>query len=657
MNPPTRRKFLKGSMAALGTTMLPPAVQSALAAPAVSGTLGSIGHVVILCQENRSYDHYFGALKGGRGFNDDHAATIQATTRNVFAQANSSGSLYTPWRLDSSTTAAQWLSDVPHDLNTGTAAWNKGRSDKWLPSKGMNAHGYLTRSDIPFHYALADAFTLCDNYFCSARTSTNPNRLFMMSGTIDPQGLHGGPATTNGFTYGSLTWQTYPEALQAAGISWRTYQEVDNYDDDALAWFKQFQNLPVDSPLFINGVKKRVLADFQADVMNDTLPAVSWIIAPAAKSEHPNGSPNVGGDYVNQYLQALAANPAVWGKTAFILTYDENGGFFDHVTTPTPPPGTPDEFVNGVPIGLGSRVPTIVCSPWSRGGWIASEVFDHTSIIQFLEKWTGVSCPNISAWRRAVCGDLTSCFDFSTSNTAMPALPNTSALAAQALQQKTYPAPTPPAPNTTMPAYEAGQKPQRVQPYQLNGWLTQDLAAKRVWTNWSNGGSKAAPLQINLNAYRSDNPWQYTMAANNSSRDYWSVVTYGNGYYDLEMIGPNQFYRRFKGYLNAAAWNGQQEPQVQLTVDGATQSVNILFDNRGTTNTAVFTLLDRITGNAGASRTITVGPGQSTAIAYAATNGWYDLKITLAGSGNFMQSMVGRVEGLPGLTRPPVLRW
>ncbi|MEO7580597.1 MAG: phospholipase C, phosphocholine-specific, partial [Massilia sp.] len=563
------RIFVEGYMAGVAVSsasILPPALQHALAAPAVSGTLGSIAHVVILCQENRSFDHYFGTIKGARGFNDDHAATIQGTSRNVFAQADAGGALHMPWRLDSATTSAQWLSDVPHDLDTGTAAWNKGRSDRWIPNKGMNAHTYMTRADIPFHYALADAFTLCDNYFCSARTSTNPNRLYLMSGKADPQGLHGGPAITNGFTYGTLTWQTYPEALQAAGISWRTYQQVDNYDDDALAWFQQFQNLPVNSPLYINGVQKRVLADFQHDVMNDSLPAVSWIIAPAAQSEHPDGSPNVGGDFANQYLQALASNPAVWAKTVFIYTYDENGGFFDHVTTPTPPPGTPDEFINGVPIGLGARVPTIVCSPWSRGGWVASEVFDHTSTIQFLEKWTGVACPNISQWRRDICGDLTSCFDFSVSNTALPPLPNTAALAALAISQKSLPTPATPAPSVVMPVHEAGSKALRVQPYQLNGWLTQDLAAQCVWTNWSNHGARAAPLQINVNGHRGDDPWLYTMAAGATARDYWRVVSYGDGYYHLEMLGPNQFYRSFKGYLHAEAWNGQPEPQVQLMV-------------------------------------------------------------------------------------------
>lgn len=651
-----RRKFIRNSLAVAGATALPPIVQQALAAPRASGTLGSIAHVVILCQENRSFDHYFGTIKGARGFNDDHAATIQKTSRNVFQQADLSGNVYTPWRLNSATTSAQWLPDVAHDLTTGIFAWDSGRSDYWIPAKTMNSITYFTRNDIPYHYALADAFTLCDNYFCSARTSTNPNRLYLMSGTVDAQGQYGGPAITNDFTYGSLTWQTYPEALQAAGISWRVYQDKDNYDDNALAWFKQFTNLPTNSPLYINGVQTRVLADFQNDVLQDKLPAVSWIVAPTMQSEHPAASPNVGADYVNQYLKALAANPKVWEKTVFILTYDENGGFYDHVTTPNPPPGTADEYVNGASIGLGPRVPTIVCSPWSRGGWVASEVFDHTSTIQFLEKWTGVTCPNISQWRRDVCGDLTSCFDFSASNAAFPPLPDTASLVAQANAQQNLPAPTPPGPNTTMPPHEAGQKALRVQPYQLNGWLKQDFANQMIWTNWSNSGSRSAPLQINLNNYRYDDPWCYTMAANASSGDYWHVIAYGGGHYDLEMIGPNQFYRRFQGFLDPAAWLGQFEPEVRLINNGVGHALSLVLDNTGTNNTATFTVLDRITKSSNPSKTFVVAPKQSRTVSLSATNGWYDLKITLNNS-SFMQSLVGCIEGTPGITRPPVLRW
>ncbi|MQR01480.1 phosphocholine-specific phospholipase C [Glaciimonas soli] len=658
MTPPIdRRKFIQNSMAAIGTTMLPPALMKAIAAPATTGTLGSIAHVVILCQENRSFDHYFGTIKGARGFNDDHAATIQSTTHNVFSQNDGSGNLYTPWHLNTTAVAGQWLGDVAHDLTTGTAAWDYGRSDKWIPEKTLNSATYFNRNDIPYHYALADAFTLCDNYFCSARTSTNPNRLFLMSGGVDPAGTNGGPIDTNSFTYGTLTWQTYPEALQNAGVSWRVYQAADNYDDNALAWFKQFTNLPTTSPLYINGRQTRALSDFQNDVTNNTLPAVSWIVAPAAQSEHPAYSPNVGVDYVNQYLSALASNPAVWAKTVFILTYDENGGFYDHVTTPTPPTGTTNEFISGVSIGLGSRVPTIVCSPWSTGGYVASEVFDHTSTLQFLEKWTGVTCPNISAWRRSVCGDLTSCFNFSSVNNSFPVLPNTAALVTLANSQQTLPTPTAPAPNTVMPVFEAGQKPLRIQPYQLDGWLTQDLTNKEVWTNWNNGGSKSVALQINVNNYRTDNPYQYLIAPNSGGKDYWHAIAYGKGFYDMEMIGPNQFYRRFQGYLNATAWQGQPEPQVRLTNNGAGQPVSILLDNTGTTNSAVFTVLDRVTSTGQISQTITVAPKSSVTLSLTTTQGWYDVKITLAGDTYFMQSLVGYTEGVLGYTRPPVLRW
>ena len=107
-------------------------------------------------------------------------------------------------------------------------------------------------------------------------------------------------------------------------------------------------------------------------------------------------------------INAVAANPDLWAKTVFILNYDENDGLFDHVIPPLPAAGTPDEFVHGQPIGGGYRVPCIIVSPWTVGGWVAGEVFDHTSTLQFLEWFTGVREPNISAWRRRTFGDLRS---------------------------------------------------------------------------------------------------------------------------------------------------------------------------------------------------------------------------------------------------------
>ncbi len=257
----------------------------------------------------------------------------------------------------------------------------------------------------------------------------------------------------------SYTWTTYPERLQAAGVSWRVYQETDNFDDNALAWFKQYQRAPKTSPLYRNGMVKRDISAFADDVASGHLPKVSWIIAPTTASEHPPFTPAAGAELTYRYLKALADHPNVWRKTAFLLTWDENDGFFDHVVPPTPRAGTRDEFVAGLPIGLGFRVPMIVISPWSTGGFVSSETFDHTSSIRFIERRFGVREPNISAWRRRVCGDLVGTLGFAGGQRRFPRLPSPIGSAALAAHQcTTLPAPTVPHPQR-LPRQEHGTRP------------------------------------------------------------------------------------------------------------------------------------------------------------------------------------------------------
>jgi phospholipase C len=160
-----------------------------------------------------------------------------------------------------------------------------------------------------------------------------------------------------------LSWKTYPERLTEAGMSWRIYQDEENCDDNSLAWFRQFADAPESSPLYQNGMVKKSAGWFERDAKNDNLPAVSWLVAPSAQTDHPNWMPAAGAQYVASKVDAIAANPDVWVKTVFILTYDGNEGYFDHVLPPTPPGGTADEFIGGIPIGLGFRVPTVVVSP------------------------------------------------------------------------------------------------------------------------------------------------------------------------------------------------------------------------------------------------------------------------------------------------------
>jgi phospholipase C len=149
-------------------------------------------------------------------------------------------------------------------------------------------------------------------------------------------------------------------------------------------------------------------------------------------------------------LAALMSNPAAWAKTVVFATYDENGGFFDHVPPVTAPPGTPGEYLTAPavpdptaagspaisgPIGLGFRVPMLIISPFSRGGFVSSDLFDHTSILRFLETRFGAEVPNLSAWRRSTVGDLTSALNFKAPNQSIPTLPSPLPAAAQLIQQ------------------------------------------------------------------------------------------------------------------------------------------------------------------------------------------------------------------------------
>ncbi|MEP7024780.1 MAG: alkaline phosphatase family protein [Actinomycetota bacterium] len=451
-----------GGGALLGTAALPLSLRRALAATLASpprGSLRDLEHIVILMQENRSFDHYFGTMPGVRGFGDARAIQLPGG-RPVFYQPDPSHpqGYRLPFRFDTRTTSAQATPGTDHFWPTQHQAWNGGKLDGWIAAKGPFTMGYFTREDIPFHWALAEAFTICDRYHCSVLGPTNPNRLYMWTGMIDPAGTGGGPVIDDSPAYNNVTlsWTTYPERLQQAGISWQVYQEEDNYDDNALAWFKQFAGAPASSPLYQRGMVKRPAGTFEDDAGNDRLPQVSWLVAPTAQSEHPDYFPAAGAEYIAQKLEAIASNPTVWGKTAFILCYDENDGLFDHVPPPVPPAGTAAEFVGGEPIGLGFRAPAIVVSPWTAGGHVYSGVLDHTSLIRFIEARFGVREPNISAWRRRTCSDFTSLFRFTQAPRPFPSGRSQLGVAATetallAAQQEVSANPAPAAPSVNQP--------------------------------------------------------------------------------------------------------------------------------------------------------------------------------------------------------------
>jgi phospholipase C len=421
--------------------------------PAGTGSLADIEHIVLLMQENRSFDHYFGTLSGVRGFDDPSPAFRQ------FGYAPGVGptpnGYVNPFRLDTTrghTLEGVAINDPTHDWAPQHEAWNGGAMDRWVtthieasgPANGPATMGYYTRADIPVHFALADAFTVCDNYFSSVMGPTDPNRLFWMSGSIDPEGKNGGPllyTPTGDPGAPTFTWQTYPEVLEEAGVSWKVYQDNGiellsrRFLSSLLERFTAFAD--PHSPLHAKGIATRYPHDFRHDVEHGTLPSVSWIVPSLLTCEHPALPAAFGAMGIVRVLDILTSNPAVWEKTALIVSYDENGGLFDHVAPPVAPPGTPGEYItaplDGVheaegvagPVGLGFRVPALVISPFTRGGLVSSELFDHSSQLLLAERRFGAPVPNLSDWRRRTVGDMTSAFDFAGGpKDEQPKLPN-----------------------------------------------------------------------------------------------------------------------------------------------------------------------------------------------------------------------------------------
>jgi phospholipase C len=449
-----RRRFLQGASALAGSAL----ASGVAGADPTPAKLTDIDHIIILMKENRSFDHYFGALRGVRGFDDPAGEP-------VFRQSDpqSPGGHALPFRLDTRQTNAQRLHVLSHEWGPQHAAWNGGKMDNWLPAHraadgqfGPLTMGYLTREDLPFYYALADAFTICDGYHASVLGPTRPNRYYLMSGTLDPDGKSGGPVIDNSIK--PYRWETYPERLERAGISWRIYHDLDDYGCNVCRFFDQYHGLPPTSPLVEGALRNRPLYELLWDLKTGNIPQVSWIVPVSSAMEHPDFLPAAGEDNTNRILQALWSNPKLWAKTAVILNYDENDGQFDHVAPPVPEPGAPGEFVDGQPIGLGYRVPCIIISPFSRGGYVCGTTFDHTSTLQLIERRFGVEIANLSEWRRGTCGDMTAAFDFSNPRFDIPALPET-AEALRAVEQTVMTLPAPVVPTEqTMPHQEPGTR-------------------------------------------------------------------------------------------------------------------------------------------------------------------------------------------------------
>ncbi|TCP67016.1 phospholipase C, phosphocholine-specific [Sphingomonas sp. PP-CE-1G-424] len=682
---PTRRTLIGAGLAAATTGVLPGTVSSAigraLAIPADvrTGTIADVDHVVILMQENRGFDHYFGTLRGVRGFADPLPIPLPISgpgNRDIWSQETADGRHVAPFHLSTEQHfALMRMAGTPHTWPDAQAAWDHGRMARWPAAKTERSLGHYARADLPFQFALAEAFTICDAYHAAIQTGTNTNRIMLWTGTNDPAGTHGGPAIGN--SHDSLPadggwpegyrWTTYPERLQAAGIDWRIYEDMaDNFTDNPLAGFAAYRGAAPGSALHDRAMTTHGLDRLRADVVGGTLPQVSWIIANAAGSEHPGpSSPAQGAAYTAAVLDALTADPKIWARTALFVMFDENDGFFDHVPPPAPPspdasaPGgfagassiaaaadyhhvaSPGEAkadtpeCRGRPYGLGPRVPCYVVSPWSRGGWVNSQVFDHTSVIRFLETRFGVAEPNISAWRRAVCGDLTSAFDFTRANGAAPApLPDPRASAARAAALKGQPDPRAPAAGARAPQ-EPGIRPSRALPYDLNVTVTQ-IGAAGITLDLA---CRGAPAVVHVyDRHRLDRiPRRYTLAAGDRIAATWPLDDEGR--YDLWLLGPNGFHRHFAGQKTAKAVSWRLDPAretLSVTVPPGLKAVSLRHTDahRGWR-----------------------GDGRPHPLSLAETGGWYDILVTDPAHPAFRRRIAGRLEtGRASWSEPPLAR-
>ncbi|MDE1150804.1 MAG: phospholipase C, phosphocholine-specific [Azospirillaceae bacterium] len=669
-----RRLFLKAaSAAALNVGLMPAGIRQALALPArrVTGTLRDVEHVIILMQENRSFDHYFGTLRGVRGYNDPRAIQLP-TGKAVWHQPVTAGSAdaILPFRLNTGTTSADCMKSLDHSWKGSHDLWK--HHDAWIPVKGPLTMGHLTREDLPYYHALADAFTLCDAYHCSIHGPTGPNRLYLFSGTSGLAAGHPGLQTVSNIDDGNWTadmgkddptfpgfgWTPYSARLTAAGVSWKVYQEYDNFGDNPLGCFPTYRGLdkaskdyacarawvPGSTPENAEGTNgEHLVKAFADDVMADRLPSVSWIVAPFKMCEHPDAPPAYGEVLTAQLVAALAANPEVWAKTAFILNYDENDGFFDHVAPPLPAldraqgdstVSVEGENYQGTPVGLGPRVPLMVISPWTRGGWINSQVFDHTSVIRFLEARFGVKDPNITPWRRAVCGDLTSLFDFHDPNAFQAdTLPDTSAYRGRSDASCKLAPPEVPA-DQAMPRQEPGARPARALPYVLHVHSrTESGGLTLAFVNEGKAGAVFAVRDLAGSA----GPWHYTVEPGKRLEGHWPAEA-GR----LAVYGPNGFLREFHGDGVIA----------EAAYDVAGQHLRLALRNPGT---VPLTLTVRNAYGEASARSHTLAPGAMVTDAWdiAGAGCWYDLEVTCAEHPDFRRRLAGHMEtGRPSISDP-----
>jgi len=822
----SRRDFLKkASVLASGAGLfhvLPASLAKALAIdPAPGSTYMDAEHIVLLMQENRSFDHTYGTLQGVRGFNDPRAIRIPGNNL-VWLQPNKKGETYAPFRFDIKGTKITWMNSLPHSWTNQVDARNNGKFNGWLDNKHSGnddykamplTMGYYTRADIPFYYSLADAFTVCDQSFCSSLTGTTPNRLFFWTGTIREKPDENAQANVWNEDADYLTmvnWKTFPERLEENGISWKIYQNelsvgvgfegeedgwLANFGDNPIEYFKQYnvklhpeyiaalpkmakqlneelakrqqklktlsakrkeakqiteeikwikkyidinaedqknctpdkfeslsqfeknihqkafvtnRNDPfyheLTSIKYKDGHEERevkipkgdVLHQFRKDVESGQLPTVSWLVAPENFSDHPS-SAWYGAWYISEVVDILTKDPEVWKKTIFILTYDENDGYFDHVPPFVAPHPTKKEtgftsnnIHTGVDyvsneeqqsikdharessIGLGYRVPLVIASPWSRGGWVNSQVFDHTSSLQFLEKFLSqkfgknIEEPNISEWRRTVCGDLSSVFrPYTDEKLNKPAFlardefiksihkaqfknppSNYKRLAKKEIEQiNKQPHSTP-----FMAVQEPGVRSSCALPYELyvDGMLSDDrnsfeisMKVGNVFFAGSSAGSAFcvyAPGKFKNEELRT---WAYAVAAGDELKDSWLVNDFEKGQYLLRVYGPNGFFREFSGDRNDAPI--VVKTRYEQADSKPTGNIVLQIGNRAKQSQTII-IMDNSYKVGTQEQTIDAGASKEIILNTSSSFGWYDTSIKLKGISSFVRTYAGRVE-------------
>ncbi|MGZ0153623.1 alkaline phosphatase family protein [Kribbella sp. WER1] len=644
-----------------------------------TGTIKDLKHVVIVMQENRSFDHYFGTLDlaGARGFGDKQVLTWQ-NGQTIYYDPNSRAEGYLlPYHADSLKYNAQ-----------NTSARNR----------------YFMEADVPWHHAIAKAYTVGDHYFCSLDTSTSPNRIMMWAGTNDAAGTQGGPVINNNGDYGyAYKFKTYPETLQDAGVSWQIYVNNDtddnflgDYTDNTVRSFAAFdpKNATPENTMPREGLLARgnvvyahtpqpagikndtsnidyVLRDFIADCASGDIPEVSWVVAPAAWTEHPTYAPNNGAVYTDRVIQAVHDNPELWESTLIILNYDEpdhanrigEGGFFDHVVPPIPETGTVGERAPGIKPGMGGRVPFVLISPWTRGGFVNSEVFDHTSTIQLIEEWTKslgrpAICTNINDWRRSIAGNLLSAIDFGRFDASYPKLPKPADLLKSVVTDAGLPpVPQPAVGAQVMPTQPITGKAKRSPlSFQANGVLVENPVTGAVTATFTVEGGpsgkavnlvgladKYVPALAGAEALGIGQDALPLTAANRRSKSYTWDTKATDGKYAFTFYGPDHFIRSFAGTVVPTGDKTSAQPRVDVRpVKGhkrVTPTVEFTLSAAGGRSvTYTLTANDFV----GGTKTVQVPAGKHTVITWPTDDGYYDVIITAKESADFKQRYAGR---------------